>query len=204
MIKYFALFRVSLGSKYITYNNRYIFNKDKSYTQDELNIRIICAFCDTIISILNDIHTNTEILSHLLNNISKVIHHLKLFTVKIANLFGENTSFKQSQSFIDSIFIELLSKDIDKLVILTKKNLKHLDNIIEDFIISFSSFTGLNTDAIINDNLLVCLSIYYMTYFLIKINGQFQKSLFIFQDKEIEESTKAVYLLEDLGVNLLE
>ena len=174
MIKYFAPFRVSLGSKYITYNNRYIFNKDKSYTQDELNIRIICAFCDTIISILNDIHTNTEILSHLLNNISKVIHHLKLFTVKIANLFGENTSFKQSQSFIDSIFIELLSKDIDKLVILTKKNLKHLDNIIEDFIISFSSFTGLNTDAIINDNLLVCLSIYYMTYFLIKINGQFQ------------------------------
>lgn len=55
IIKYFEPFRIRIKSKYITYHNRYIFNKDKSYTQNELNIRIICAFCDTIISILNDI-----------------------------------------------------------------------------------------------------------------------------------------------------
>ena len=108
LINYFQSFQIQMNSKYITYQNIYIFDK-KQFDKDEINLKILLLFRNLIFHLLSDLDLTISY-NNILKNFSLLINYLSYFTITISFYYGEKISVKHSYKIIEANIKETFDK----------------------------------------------------------------------------------------------
>ena len=192
LINYFQSFQIQMNSKYITYQNIYIFDK-KQFDKDEINLKILLLFRNLIFHLLSDLDLTISY-NNILKNFSLLINYLSYFTITISFYYGEKISVKDSYKIIEANIKEIFDKGINNISLEISKNVHLINLICEQFEEYLNSFFKFHLNHILQNNTLVCISYCYMTRFYLNINREFEKCKFVFEKKDNAELAEAFFI----------